>query len=467
VRLWPIVYLAIQTTAHLAAPLANAAENPGWPRGGWQEADKIQASPLLVDLNADGREEILVPSFGDRLYVYRHTGQSLSGWPQQLGFSDGSIGSVAVGDVDGDGSVEIVVAGDDLLSRNAAVKVFEVDGTLRASVSLGATASAKATPCLIDCYRYKGPTEGDRHAAAEIVLRDGDGWLHVLYWNGSGFSDFCNGTSTYRTVTDDTLKDRYGAQPITSSASAVGNGSGQTTIVVGSTDSKVYRWSILSTAGINWSITPQTPFQVTGRPVKFLGSPALVDLDRDGDYETVIGGSDGWLYVWEGSGSGAAFPGWPRQVSESIVSSPAVADLNFDGNLEIVAGSNDGKVYVWDSNGSLLPGWPAATQGDVFASPVVAHLDRETTGAEVVAASLDGHLYAWTQNGTLLPRWPKRLNTPIFASPAIGNIHGGDRMAIVTAGYNGRIFVWDLSMRSADTGWGWKQFRNGPARQGH
>lgn len=459
--------IALAFCGAMAVTIPGRAQQMGWPRGGTSTADQILASPLVADLNGDGRMEIIVASCDDRLYVYDHAGRAVTGWPQTLGFGDGSIASAALGDVDGDGAPEIVVAGDDTLSRNAAVKVYETNGTLRASRAIASVASAKATPCLIDCYLYSGPSPGNRHAAEEILLRDGDGLLHVLYWNGAGLSGFCNGTSLYQTVTSDTLKDRYGAQRITSSVAAVGEGTSVTKIVVGSTDSRVYLWTVSSTPSANWTLTKLTPCTVADRPVRFMSSPALMDLNGDGQRDIVIGGGDGRMYVWNGDGSGAYLPGWPRDTLERIDSSPAVADVDLDGNLDVVVGSNDGYVYAWDRLGNLLPGWPAATNGEVLASAVAADLDRDTTGSEVVAASTDGYVYAWSRSGAPLPGWPKRMNTPIVASPALANLHGGDRLAIVVAGYNGRIFVWDLAQRSGAGPSGWRQFRGGGRRQGY
>ena len=71
-----------------------------------------------VDLDGNGRMEIVVPSFDDRLYVYNHDGTPFNPgsapWPKELGFSDGTIASVSAGDIDGDSDLEIVVVGDDI-----------------------------------------------------------------------------------------------------------------------------------------------------------------------------------------------------------------------------------------------------------------------------------------------------------------------------------------------------------------
>jgi len=103
-------------------------------------------------------------------------------------------------------------------SQTATVKVYEIDGTLRASQLLNSTASAKATPCLIDCYRYEGTA---RRPAKEILLRDGDGRVHVLSWR-SATSDFADlfAASPFETCTQDRQKDRYGSMATTPSISS-------------------------------------------------------------------------------------------------------------------------------------------------------------------------------------------------------------------------------------------------------
>ena len=153
----PLTFAAIAALIVLCAASSARAQTKGWPRA---TGGRIQAAPLLVDLDSDGKLEILVPSFDDKLHIYNHDGTTFdpgaSPWPLTLGFGAGTMASVAVGDVDGDGSPEIVVAGDDAIHVDATIKVYETDATLVDSILLNANASAKATPCLIDCYRFDG-----------------------------------------------------------------------------------------------------------------------------------------------------------------------------------------------------------------------------------------------------------------------------------------------------------------------
>src|SRR5690606_28748544 len=123
----------------------------------------------------------------------------------------------------------------------------------------------------------------------------------------------------------------------------------------------------------------------------FFSSPFLVDLDRDGDLEIVIGGLDQRAYAWHHDG--ALVNGWPvhlvnddfaafeqngdiQRFDDRIVSSGTVADIFGDGTPMIFFGTNERinnltTVFLYaiypDGNahpgGPFPPGWPALPNG--------------------------------------------------------------------------------------------------------
>ena len=77
---------------------------PGWPVATGAE---VSASPALVDLDADGHREVVVPDLSGQLHALRADGGAFPGWPRDL---DGwVISSPVAADLDGDGGLEIVL----------------------------------------------------------------------------------------------------------------------------------------------------------------------------------------------------------------------------------------------------------------------------------------------------------------------------------------------------------------------
>jgi VCBS repeat protein len=446
--------------------------NKGWPK---RVADcQLFSSPLIANLDSDPFMEIIVCRTDNILNVYDHDGQSFSGWPSTapdlISGSVGTMSSPAVGDVDGDGALEIVIAKNESDFTDASIVIFELNGT-RTKIALdnNGSATGKATPVLIDCIQ-------DSNSALEILLRDGDGQLHIIRYTGSGYEDLFNNQNDWRTVnsTSYSLMDRAGRQSVTPSVSAVKISATKTYIVSPSTDGKVYHWELDSDTLNGYDLDPLTPMDPnpTEGATSFVGSAALADLNDDGEFEVIVGATNGNMYIWDDPRNSAT-PSLltdPMSTDEAISGSPAVADIDDDGDLEIIVGSEDSKVYAWHVNGSSVSGWPVETRGDILASVVVANLDQ-TNQLEVIVVSAGRELHVFNDNGSIWKEssedgWPKRLPSLIYASPAVGDIHNSGKPSIILGDYDGTLFCFDLPDFIGATGTDWPQFRGGIHRTG-
>jgi len=164
-----------------------------------------------------------------------------------------------------------------------------------------------------------------------------------------------------------------------------------------------------------------------------VGSPAIGDLEDDGDLELIAADMEGKVYVWEHNGSRRA--GFPvstnrayssvfrpngeyrrdrdNRVDWGISAQPALGDLNDDGLLEIVVGSTDMHVYAWQADGTPLPGWPVYL--------------RSPEKVEYVEPG--------THFTILKPDAGADIGSKIIATPSIGDITG-DGIPEVVVGTN-------------------------------
>jgi subtilisin family serine protease len=134
---------------------------------------------------------------------------------------------------------------------------------------------------------------------------------------------------------------------------------------------------------------------VSGWPVKTYSSsmypPVLNDIDRDGDLEVIVAGAnydcsgEGCrIYVFESDGQ--LVPNWPQTTSIYAYSSPAVGDLDGDGNNEIVVsgpnwadygeGGLPYLLYVFNSVGDVMWTWES-NNGSISSYPVIADVNND------------------------------------------------------------------------------------------
>jgi hypothetical protein len=386
---------------------------------------RITGAAALGDIDGDGGLEVVVGSEDGNVYVWYVDRGSVPNWPQA---TDSTIdGSPALADIDGDGQLDVVVG-----SRDGKVWVWRGDG----SVIPGwpQTTGGEIT--------YRSPAVGDLDGdgSPEIVVGSRDG--NVYAWHANG------------TLVTGWPQDA-GGQVANSPAMEDLDGDGQLEVIAGSRSGRLSVWHSDGTPFDGW---PQIPASFS-----FLSSPAVGDLDGDGAVEIVVGCTDSRVYAWHSNGT--PLPGWPSSTGDIILGSPALGDIDGDGALEVVIGSMDNKVWAWHGNGTVCPGWPQSTERGVsLSSPALGDLDGDGM-PEVVIGSTDKKVYAWKGDGTLMPGWPMPTLGYVLSSPVLGDLDSNGTLEVVVGSQDSSVYIWSVPTATSDL-LPWPMFHHDPRRTG-
>ena len=209
-------------------------------------------------------------------------------------------------------------------------------------------------------------------------------------------------------------------------------------------------------------------------------TPAVGDIDGDGQPEIVYGAFDKCIYAWNANGAPVA--GWwdtandlpARCLIDTIWSSPALADLDRDGMLDIVIGTDADPNYaggsVWALKGDNTVMWTKYTTQVIVSSPAIGDINADGYPEIVVGTggyypqgykgSSDGHkVYAFDRMGNDLPGWPQATTGNMPASPSLADLDGDGKLEIVigcgldsdfdssTASCN-KLYVWRYNGQS-------------------
>ncbi len=409
------------------------------------------ASPVVGDLDGDGFGEIVI-AWSNQAAVYDHNGFIRSGWPQSFPGSGGEIRSICAADLDGDGRLEILAV---RTASGPATVVWQLDGGVRP----GWPQVSGSDPDRDDCGGFN-----QNIGAADL---DGDGDLEVV--------------ATYDCCLIGIMHDD--GSPFAANAMFADAGPYVSSV-------PFFHDQRLMMQG--WGADGNDRDEFTDSP------PVFADMDADGLPEVVLYGDHELAgeYVNRGNSlwvidpdlsrvagfetpivSGAPlFTGYENNIVQ-VAPAPAVADILGDAAPEIIAPSYDGKMRCFGRGGRTLWVYTFDDAGGPFtgaSGPAVADLNGDGF-PEVIFTTYSvsddiSDLIILDATGRLLHKIPLSGRGDMSV-PTIADVDGDGRPEIIVSlkdtlgGGLGGVQIWDVP--SAGTNWiQWGTGRGGYLRNG-
>lgn len=360
----------------------------GYARGSY-------SAPVIVDMDKDGKPEIVLSAFDGRIWVFKADASVLAGFPVALESKASDtpsriMATPTVADLNGDGIPEIISGSNQQIGGGgAAGPVFVVDGRGTRAPSLYlpnwpvTVGSLKLFPVIAEgivASQAVGDFDGD--GRADIVVQGNGSRPMILQGDpGAQTALLAEPDNRLPVVKKEDGCDERGLEPTSNF--------GEKTK----------------------AFSPDVMFPL-------LSQPSVGDIDQDGVLDVIVSGgslslagalagggsrvdrAQHLIAVWSGK-TGKMLPGSPMLIGDyTFLVNHAVADVSGDEYPEVITGTAGYLVHAVDGCGREAPGFPKFTNGWNATAPAVGDIDGDAQKSlEVVVGTREGYLFAWKTRG--------------------------------------------------------------------
>lgn len=475
-----------------------------------------ESSAKIADIDGDGIEDIVVATSDGFVHVINSECKELKGWPQKLSLRE---------ELNPDNKNNITKA---CAFRKEKTGCVAKNGYVDPQIGLESVIGSVAV----------GDMEGD--GKLEIVVHSWDGGVYLFSREGNLYPNFPQRTNplfSKKTDPDNILDNGIMAAPVLFDMDK----DGKLEIITAAMDQHIYIFKIDGKIMDGWPVKCQDKDYKQGQ--RIIGTPSVGDVNGDGIIDIAIGTNEnfgaggvenqGRGYLLHGDGNkhegGPYHKGWPVSINgimanvlplvgEGVPSNPIIADLDYDGKLEINidtigsrgyifradgsifmkmdninfgenSNSKDSPAYIlinngtfarfdnkggidfikgsagfqvamtfvsgglrlgfdhqvsaWDSaNGKMLSYFPRKTDDwQFFMNPVVADIDSDND-PEVITGNAGYLIHAFNYKGEEPKGWPKFTGGWVIMSPAVGDINDDGFFDVVSGTRNGWLYAW-------------------------
>jgi hypothetical protein len=493
-----------------------------------------ESSPTFADMDGDGAEDIVAALADGFLHAYKYDGTEVAGFPVALNvrwtvdpanalnvrnacaYREDKTGCVAalmtldpdvarhtlmmapaIGDLDGDGTLEIVVA-----TWDGWVYVYEHDGSARTgwpqSVDFDQPPPTKDN--LIEFGFFAAPTlyDLDGDGSLEVLAPSMDQNLYVWRADGSRFGPY-----PVKVGSDP----EQGARIIASVAVGDADGDGKPEIAVGTSETfgaagnanETLAYLLESETGEIAEGWPASLYGLTVETLPIVGrgvvsNPIMADLDYDGTLELsfdtisspgVLLNHDGTLYRKMDNKDYGPLSDSQDTPAYILHNHGAMGNIDGKGGIDLVKGTAgfdfaiafagggerkpfDHHMSGWDTDtGKMMEGFPRVHDDwQFFNTPSIVDIDNDNK-PEVIIGSGGYLVRAWNYLGEEPPGWPKQTGGWIIASAGVGDFDGDGNFDVTVMTRDGWLYAWKTGGKAGQSLFEWNGFNHDPHNTGN
>jgi len=178
-------------------------------------------------------------------------------------------------------------------------------------------------------------------------------------------------------------------------------------------------------------------------------SPVSGDINRDGNLEVMMIGGDGKVYAWNSYLN--LLSGFPVETNMNMVrANPVLGDLDEDGHLDIVVAYQD-RIFAYNFNGTPVNNFPITVSHPggpidlINSSPVLGDVDGDGDGyPDIIVGTKNNQILAYNKDGKMVDGFPLPVGGAVTSSPILLNLDKDVNAELLVVSDDGFIYAWDL-----------------------